>query len=85
MSGEDTEVLGKFLDMIETMLESNRDLELAHAYLGVFLKAHGSDLIRDSELREKIPRLEGKLAQAWDRLETKFFYNIAVIQALKNT
>ena len=36
--GGSTEVMGYFLKFIEAILQSNKDFELAHAYLALFLK-----------------------------------------------
>jgi len=67
------------------MLGSGKDIELAHAYLGLTIKTHGPELTKSPTFRNNLSRVQELQKKAWAKLETKLFYNLAVIQALKNT
>lgn len=73
----------QFLKCIEFMLQSNKDFELAQAYLAVFLKSHGNFVAREKDLREYLPNIQSCQAAGWARLQSKLFYNLCVIQSLK--
>lgn len=82
-AGGETEVMLQFLKCIEFMLKSNRDFELAMAYLGVFLKAHGDVIAAEECLRDYLPNVQSCSNVAWSRLQEKFLYSLCVINHLK--
>ncbi|XP_056632205.1 WD repeat-containing protein 36 [Diorhabda sublineata] len=82
-NGGSSEVMLQFMKCIECILKSNRDFELAEAYLSVFLKAHGSCIAQNKLLRDYLPNIMSCHGVAWDRLQEKLLYCICVVQNLK--
>lgn len=82
-AGGEIEVMLQFLKCVEYMLKSNRDFELAMAYLGVFLKAHGDVIAADERLRNYLPNVQSCSNVAWSRLQEKLLYSLCVINHLK--
>jgi U3 small nucleolar RNA-associated protein 21 len=72
-----------FMKLIESMLISNKDFELAQAYLGLFLKTHGDLIASERQLRDYIPKLQSCQITGWESLQGKLFYNLCVTQSLK--
>lgn len=77
------EVMVQFLKCIKYMFESNRDFELAQAYLGVFLKAHARVIAGQKCLRELLPELQIAQNIGWQKIQDKLLYNLCVVQTLK--
>lgn len=82
-SGGSVEVMLQFLKVIEFMLKSNKDFELAEAYLSVFLKSHGTVIAVEEVLRCYLTNIQSCHNVVWNRLQDKMLYNICVIQNLK--
>ncbi|KAK5650664.1 hypothetical protein RI129_001693 [Pyrocoelia pectoralis] len=76
-------VMLQFLKLIEFMLLSNQDFELAHAYLGVFLKEHARLIASEDVLKEYLPNIKICLNSTWNRLQKKLFYNLCIVENLK--
>ncbi|CAG5046600.1 unnamed protein product [Parnassius apollo] len=83
-AGGSIEVMRHFLVMLETMLKSNRDFELAQSYLSLFLKTHTKTISQNEDLRNTLESVEESAAQTWSRLQSHLFYNICVVKALKD-
>lgn len=81
--GGSIEVMLQFLKCIEFMLKSNRDFELAEAYLSVFLKTHGTVIAQEGSLRNYLPNINSCHNVAWNRLQEKLLYTMCVVQNLK--
>lgn len=81
--GGSIDVMLQFLRLIEAMLKSNRDFELAEAYLSVFLKSHGTFVAETEVLRNFLTNLATCHSVVWSRLQEKLMYNICVVQNLK--
>lgn len=82
-NGGSTEVMLQFMKCIEFMLKSNKDFELAEAYLGVFLKTHSLIIAQTNTLREYLPHIMSCHNVAWERLQEKLLYCTCVVQNLK--
>ncbi|XP_026474515.1 WD repeat-containing protein 36 [Ctenocephalides felis] len=77
-------IMLQFLKMIDFMYSTNKDFELAQAYLGLFLKVH-ADIISKSELlRNYLNTITKSQSKRWKILENQFFYNISIVQNLRN-
>ncbi|KAB0802314.1 hypothetical protein PPYR_04500 [Photinus pyralis] len=76
-------VMLQFLKLIEFMLKSNQNFELAHAYLGVFLKEHARFIASEEILREYLKNVKICLSSTWNRIQKKLFYNLCVVENLK--
>ncbi|XP_012252233.2 WD repeat-containing protein 36 [Athalia rosae] len=81
--GGSVEVMSQFLKMIFSMLNSRKDFELAQAYLGAFLKAHGKTIAEEKQLREYLPIIQKAQLSCWSMLRNELFYNLSVVQHLK--
>ncbi|KAI8926926.1 Utp21 specific WD40 associated putative domain-containing protein [Entophlyctis helioformis] len=69
-----------FLEYVVYALDSQRDFELVHAYLNVFLKIHGDVIQAGGErLREALTTVQQRAEGAWGRLETKLQYALCVV------
>ncbi|XP_061704761.1 WD repeat-containing protein 36 isoform X1 [Cydia pomonella] len=83
-AGGTVEVLKQFLVMLNVMLRSNRDFELAQSYLSLFLKSHTKTIAENEELRDALHAVEEAATKAWARLQNNLLYNICVVKALKD-
>lgn len=83
-AGGSIEVLKQFLLMLNIMLKSNRNFELAQSYLSLFLKSHTKVVSSNEELREVLHSVEEAAMQAWARLQNNLLYNICIVKALKD-
>lgn len=82
--GGTVEVMLQFLKCVERMLQSNRDFELAEAYLGVFLKNHGSTIADEEELRNYLPNVQSCHGVCWNKVQEKLLYSLCVVNNLKS-
>lgn len=82
-AGGEVEVMLQFLKCVEYMFKSNRDFELAAAYLGVFLKAHGDVIASEETLRNYLPNVQSCHSVAWNRIQEKLLYSLCVVSNLK--
>jgi U3 small nucleolar RNA-associated protein 21 len=81
--GGSVDLMLLFMKLIESMLISNKDFELAQAYLGLFLKTHGDLIASERQLRDYIPKLQHCQITGWESLQSKLLYNLCVTQSLK--
>lgn len=76
-------LLLQFMKVIQYMMKRKTDFELSQAYLGVFLKWHGTQITETESLRNYLNTLQETQSQAWFLLRDKLFYNLSVVEALK--
>jgi U3 small nucleolar RNA-associated protein 21 len=81
--GGSVDLMLLFMKLIESMLISNKDFEVAQAYLALFLKTHGDLIASERQLRDYIPKLQSCQITGWESLQGKLFYNLCVTQSLK--
>lgn len=82
--GGSDKVMNQFLLMLDVMLKSNRDFELAQSYLSIFLKTHTKVIAQDVDLRRTLATVEETATQAWSKLQSNLLFNICVVKALKD-
>ncbi|GJQ84496.1 hypothetical protein Trydic_g15689 [Trypoxylus dichotomus] len=82
--GGSIELMLQFLKCIEYMIKSNKDFELAQAYLNVFLKSHGPTICAEEMLRNYLPNIQSCLTIGWQRIQEKLFYCTCIVQNLKS-
>lgn len=82
--GGSEKVMNQFLLMLNVMLKSNRDFELAQSYLSIFLKTHTKVLAHSQNLRKTLASVEETATKAWTKLQSSLLYNICVVKALKD-
>ncbi|KAH9417088.1 WD repeat-containing protein 36 [Dermatophagoides pteronyssinus] len=73
-----------FLEMISTIIESNRDFELCNAYLGLFIKCHTDTILKHSKLFDRIDCLAKLIDKKWYRLQRSLDRSISLIEFLRN-
>ena len=83
-NGGSVVVMLQFFNCIEFMLNSNKNFELAQAYLGVFLKSHGKVIASEERLRNKLPVIQSCASAAWDRIQEKLLYCSCVVSNIKS-
>uniref|UniRef100_A0A1B6HHV9 Uncharacterized protein n=1 Tax=Homalodisca liturata TaxID=320908 RepID=A0A1B6HHV9_9HEMI len=80
MEGEDCEaLLLKFMQMLNHLLRSCRDFELAQAYLALFLKVHGETVATTSALCSYMDELKEAQDCGWRELQNTIWYTLAVV------
>uniref|UniRef100_A0A8C6VFV6 WD repeat domain 36 n=1 Tax=Naja naja TaxID=35670 RepID=A0A8C6VFV6_NAJNA len=77
------EVMQSFLRMIEAMLNTKCDFELAQAYLALFLKLHFKIICSEPALLAEVSRLSTQLEEIWIHLQTLFNQNICILNYIK--
>ncbi|XP_071782503.2 WD repeat-containing protein 36 [Centroberyx gerrardi] len=80
----DNSLLLAFLRMIDGMLASGRDFDLAHAYLALFLKLHLRSLSRDAGAMETLLRLSARLEAGWAELRASFDQSLCLLAYAKS-
>ncbi|XP_035995759.1 WD repeat-containing protein 36 [Fundulus heteroclitus] len=73
-----------FIHMIDRMLASGRDFDLAHAYLALFLKLHLRALSKDSVAMEALLRLSSRLESGWAELQASFNQSLCLLSYTKS-
>lgn len=82
--GGTTHLLSQFLTAISTVLESKRNYEVVQAYLGLFLKVHGSYISEERELCSRAEKLSGVLKESWSTLQTNFESTLCLVSFFMN-
>lgn len=73
-----------FLEAIKQGMETNRDFELMHSYLGLFLKVYTDAILSDAKLVEKCAELKPLLNSSWNKLELDFNRSLCIINYLRS-
>lgn len=82
--GGSVELMLQFMKMIAEVLQSNKDFELAEAYMSVLLKSHGTFIAESKVLCEFLPELKNRHMAAWVPLQEDLMYTICVLKHLTN-
>ncbi|XP_057214990.1 WD repeat-containing protein 36 isoform X2 [Triplophysa rosa] len=82
--GGDVKVMQSFLKMISSILKSNRDFDLAQAWLALFLKLHLRLIADHPELLEEAENVSRQLKETWLTVETLLNQNICVLTYIKS-
>lgn len=83
-NGGSIEIMNQFLLMLCYIFSSNKDFELAQAYLSLFLRVHGSLIIESEDLRKTLSEIEKVQLQGWEKIQNLLFYNMCVVKSVKN-
>ncbi|XP_070706869.1 WD repeat-containing protein 36 [Pempheris klunzingeri] len=73
-----------FIQMIDSMLASGRDFDLAHAYLALFLKLHLRSLSQDSVAMAALLCLSSRLEVGWAELRASFNQSLCLLSYAKS-
>ncbi|XP_029921295.1 WD repeat-containing protein 36 [Myripristis murdjan] len=73
-----------FLRMIDSLLASGRDFDLAHAYLALFLKLHLRSLSQDAVAMETLVHLSERLEAGWAELQASFHQSLCLLTYIKS-
>lgn len=82
--GGTTDLLSQFLAAASVVLESKRNYEVVQAYLGLFLKVHGSSITEEKELCRQAEKLSGVLKESWMTLESNFESTLCLVSFFMN-
>lgn len=73
-----------FIHMIDSMLSSGRDFDLAHAYLALFLKLHLRSLSQDAVAMAALRCLSSRLEAGWAELRASFDQSLCLLSYTKS-
>uniref|UniRef100_A0A673AMR0 WD repeat domain 36 n=1 Tax=Sphaeramia orbicularis TaxID=375764 RepID=A0A673AMR0_9TELE len=82
--GGASHLLLAFIHMIDSMLASGRDFDLAHAYLALFLKVHLRSLSHDAVAMDTLLRLSERLESRWAELRASFDQSLCLLSYTKS-
>lgn len=82
--GGASSLLLAFIHMIDSMLASGRDFDLAHAYLSLFLKLHLRALCDDPVAMAALLRLSARLEVGWAELRDSFNQSLSLLAYIKS-
>uniref|UniRef100_A0A0B6Z6J4 Uncharacterized protein n=1 Tax=Arion vulgaris TaxID=1028688 RepID=A0A0B6Z6J4_9EUPU len=82
--GGSDEVMTYFLEFIEAVLRSNKDFELAHSYLALFLKVHGEEIASKVELSTSLENLANTQLHSWNRIQVMLQKTLGLVTYLKS-
>ncbi|XP_053195393.1 WD repeat-containing protein 36 [Scomber japonicus] len=82
--GGANDLLLAFIQMIDSMLASGRDFDLAHAYLALFLKLHLRSLAQDAVAMDALTRLSSRLEAGWAELRASFDQSLCLLSYTKS-
>ncbi|XP_059213921.1 WD repeat-containing protein 36 [Centropristis striata] len=82
--GGASSLLLAFIHMIDSMLSSGRDFDLAHAYLALFLKLHLRSLSQDAVAMAALLRLSSRLEAGWAELQASFDQSLCLLSYAKS-
>ncbi|XP_074546401.1 WD repeat-containing protein 36 [Halichoeres trimaculatus] len=82
--GGASSLLLAFIKMIDSMLTSGQDFDLAHAYLALFLKLHLRSLSQDPVTIEALLRLSARLEAGWAELQASFNQSLCLLSYTKS-
>ncbi|TNM91826.1 hypothetical protein fugu_018837 [Takifugu bimaculatus] len=82
--GGSSSLLLAFIQMIDSMLASGRDFDLAHGYLALFLKLHLRVLSQDPVAMEALLRLSSRLEGGWAELRASFDQSLCLLSYAKS-
>ncbi|XP_062290351.1 WD repeat-containing protein 36 [Scomber scombrus] len=82
--GGASSLLLAFIQMIDSMLASGRDFDLAHAYLALFLKLHLRSLTQDAVAMDALTRLSSRMEAGWAELRASFDQSLCLLSYTKS-
>ncbi|XP_064607186.1 WD repeat-containing protein 36-like [Liolophura sinensis] len=83
-NGGSTELMGQFLRFIQHILATKKDFELAHAYLGLFLKLHGEQMTSEPHLIMAAKELANQQEASWQHLQRTFNQTLCLVNYLRS-
>ncbi|KAK5900209.1 hypothetical protein CgunFtcFv8_025185 [Champsocephalus gunnari] len=82
--GGGASLLPAFIQMIDSMLASGRDFDLAQGYLALFLKVHLRSLSQDPVAMAALLGLSNRLEAGWAELRTSFDQSMCLLSYAKS-
>lgn len=77
-----SELMVKFLELINQLSQNNNNFELLQSYLGVFLKYNGLNLGQHSDIVNIIEQISSN--NSWKKLENDFLLCLSIVEYMKN-
>ncbi|XP_012945406.1 WD repeat-containing protein 36 isoform X2 [Aplysia californica] len=66
--GGSDDVMCYFLEFVEAALKTNKDFELVHSYLALFLKVHGAEISSKPEIAGALSKVSSAQFESWERV-----------------
>ncbi|XP_072924345.1 WD repeat-containing protein 36 isoform X1 [Hemitrygon akajei] len=82
--GGSLNVMQSFLQMINYMLGTKRDFELAQAYLALYLKIHLKVIAAEPVLLEEMSKVSVQLEETWTHMQTLFNKSMCLLGYMKS-
>ncbi|BFY99565.1 hypothetical protein BsWGS_02605 [Bradybaena similaris] len=82
--GGSDEVMLYFLEFVDSVLRSNKDFELAHSYLALFLKIYGEEIACKVQLLSALEKLADTQLQSWNRIQVMLQRTLGLVTYLKS-
>jgi len=82
--GGSDQVMAYFLEFVEFVLKGNKDFELVHSYLALFLKLHGDDVSGKAELSEKLMNVSNCQFDSWSRVRELMQRTLGMVTYLRS-
>ncbi|CAL1530137.1 unnamed protein product [Lymnaea stagnalis] len=82
--GGSEDVMVYFLEYIEATLKSNKDFELAHSYLALFLKVHGEEVASKHQISAALERVANTQLHSWDRIQLLLQKSLGLVNYLRS-
>jgi len=83
-AGGSSQLLGQFLRAAGAVLETRRNYEVAHAYLGLFLKIHCGSLSEDAELCSLAKTVSSSVQESWSTIQCDFENTLGLVSFFIN-
>ena len=85
LGGGSTEVMVKFLNLLQKSFQDHKDFEAGQAYLGLFLKHHSDIILNSEELLQAIEQLKPEMTQSWLELKKSLTFTSTLVSFSKNS
>ena len=85
LGGGSTELMVKFLNLLQKSFQDHKDFEAGQAYLGLFLKHHSDIILNSEELLQAIEQLKPEMTQSWLELKKSLTFTSTLVSFSKNS
>lgn len=82
--GGSDDVMVYFLEYVESILKSNKDFELAHSYLALFLKVHGEEVASKQQISVALERVANSQFHSWQRIQLLLQKSLGLVNYLRS-
>ena len=68
------------LEALESEMKTKQHFEIVQAYLSLVLKLHGSTIVQNKDLVDRVDRLKDLSANSWVSLQDLFNHGLCLVQ-----